>query len=185
MEENNKYPSQLAERFQVRLPNGMRDKLRIAAEKNNRSMNSEIIDRLQATFGFQESKIFADMAIDYDKEMNDITQEVSDRLSKVHKEKLEEIRLATDRLEKLEESKRVNEKNLRLIMSMMELQYEVALAKARGQEPPLLSGLNAPFEDGTPGTFQKNEKGEYLADLAEAAEAEAANGSVKLSRKIT
>jgi len=41
-----KYPSQLAERFQVRMPDGLRDQLRLAAERSGRSMNSEIIARL-------------------------------------------------------------------------------------------------------------------------------------------
>lgn len=42
-----KYPSQIAERFQVRMPDGLRDRLRDAAEANNRSMNSEIVARLE------------------------------------------------------------------------------------------------------------------------------------------
>ncbi|KQT53684.1 hypothetical protein ASG43_17765 [Aureimonas sp. Leaf454] len=44
---DDKFPSEAAERFQVRMPDGMRDRLRVAAEKNNRSMNAEIIDRLE------------------------------------------------------------------------------------------------------------------------------------------
>lgn len=34
----------------LRLPNGMRDRIRREAEANNRSMNAEIIARLQETF---------------------------------------------------------------------------------------------------------------------------------------
>ena len=45
-----KYPSQLAERFQIRLPDGMRDRLRYAAEMSGRSMNAEIVHRLELTF---------------------------------------------------------------------------------------------------------------------------------------
>lgn len=37
-------------RFLVRMPDGMRDRLREAAEANNRSMNSEIVSRLEQTF---------------------------------------------------------------------------------------------------------------------------------------
>jgi hypothetical protein len=44
-----KYPSELADRFIVRLPDGMRDKIAEAAKRNNRSMNSEIVARLQQT----------------------------------------------------------------------------------------------------------------------------------------
>lgn len=45
-----KYPSQLAERFQIRMPDGLRDKIRAAAEENKRSMNTEIIARLEESF---------------------------------------------------------------------------------------------------------------------------------------
>lgn len=50
MSEREKYPSEAAERFQVRLPEGMRDQLRDAAEANNRSMNAEIVARLSRSF---------------------------------------------------------------------------------------------------------------------------------------
>lgn len=46
-----KYPSEMAERFQVRMPDGLRDRLRDAAAANGRSMNSEIVARLDASFG--------------------------------------------------------------------------------------------------------------------------------------
>lgn len=46
MDDLDKFPSQLAERFQVRLPDGMRDRLKTAAEANKRSMNAEIVARL-------------------------------------------------------------------------------------------------------------------------------------------
>lgn len=43
---NERFPSQLAERFQIRLPDGLRDQIKADAEANGRSMNSEIIARL-------------------------------------------------------------------------------------------------------------------------------------------
>ncbi|MCF3932886.1 Arc family DNA-binding protein [Acuticoccus sp. M5D2P5] len=43
MGDDPKYPSQLAERFQIRLPDGLRDRIRDAAERNHRSMNAEIL----------------------------------------------------------------------------------------------------------------------------------------------
>jgi plasmid stability protein len=46
-----RYPSQLAERFQIRLPDGLRDSIKASAESNRRSMNSEIVARLLASFG--------------------------------------------------------------------------------------------------------------------------------------
>lgn len=45
-----RYPSQQQDRFIVRLPDGMRDALKAEAEKNNRSMNAEIVARLAFTF---------------------------------------------------------------------------------------------------------------------------------------
>lgn len=43
------YPSEEANRFQVRMPDGMREEIRAAAARNERSMNSEIIARLQGS----------------------------------------------------------------------------------------------------------------------------------------
>lgn len=40
------YPSESAERFQIRMPNGLRDEIRSAAAANERSMNAEIVARL-------------------------------------------------------------------------------------------------------------------------------------------
>lgn len=41
------YPSQIAPRFNVRFPDGMRDELAELAAKNRRSVNAEIVARLQ------------------------------------------------------------------------------------------------------------------------------------------
>lgn len=38
-----------ADQFPLRLPNGMRDQLKQSAEANGRSMNAEIVARLEAT----------------------------------------------------------------------------------------------------------------------------------------
>jgi hypothetical protein len=39
-----------SEQFMLRLPDGMRDRIREAAEANQRSMNAEILSRLEASF---------------------------------------------------------------------------------------------------------------------------------------
>lgn len=39
-----KYPSQLQDKFNLRLPDGMRDAIAERAKRNGRSMNSEIVD---------------------------------------------------------------------------------------------------------------------------------------------
>ena len=41
---------QSEDKYVVRFPNGMRDQIRAAAEANNRSMNAEIIARLERSF---------------------------------------------------------------------------------------------------------------------------------------
>lgn len=69
-------PSDLADKFMLRMPEGMRDRLKAEAEANNRSMNAEIVARLQQTFdrgrpdiNFQKevekilSKVAAEVAI--------------------------------------------------------------------------------------------------------------------------
>lgn len=48
--EKKPYPSELQDRFIVRFPEGMRDQIAEAAKANNRSMNSEIVARLEASF---------------------------------------------------------------------------------------------------------------------------------------
>lgn len=46
--DRHKYPSEEAERFQVRLPAGLRNDVRAAAVANGRSMNAEIVARIEA-----------------------------------------------------------------------------------------------------------------------------------------
>lgn len=41
------YPSEMQDRFIVRLPDGMRDKIAELAKQNSRSMNAEIVARLE------------------------------------------------------------------------------------------------------------------------------------------
>lgn len=43
------YPSETADRFIVRFPEGMRDRLKAIAAENGRSLNAEIVYRLQTT----------------------------------------------------------------------------------------------------------------------------------------
>ncbi len=43
-------PGRGSDQFPLRLPDGMRDRLKDEAQKNKRSMNAEIIARLEASF---------------------------------------------------------------------------------------------------------------------------------------
>nr|WMC97926.1 Arc family DNA-binding protein [Aminobacter aminovorans] len=45
-DQDDRYPSERMERFIVRMPDGMRDRIKAEAEQHNRSMNAEIIARL-------------------------------------------------------------------------------------------------------------------------------------------
>lgn len=50
MADRDPYPSEKQDRFIVRLPDGMRDRIKASAEVNNRSMNAEIVKRLENSF---------------------------------------------------------------------------------------------------------------------------------------
>jgi|GEM_PF-2220727 len=57
-------PSRLADQFVVRFPEGMRDKIAEAAKANNRSMNAEIVARLESSStGLSVRDHFAAMAL--------------------------------------------------------------------------------------------------------------------------
>ena len=48
------FPSQKQDKFVLRLPDGMRDQIKAQAEKSSRSMNAEIIARLESSLSSQE-----------------------------------------------------------------------------------------------------------------------------------
>ncbi|MEH3117113.1 MAG: Arc family DNA-binding protein [Methylorubrum populi] len=50
MDDEDKYPSQLADRFQVRMPPGLRERIARAAMYSGRSMNTEIVQVLEKHF---------------------------------------------------------------------------------------------------------------------------------------
>ncbi len=50
MNDKTAFPSDTADKVLVRMPDGMRDNLKAAAKANNRTMNAEIVARLQETF---------------------------------------------------------------------------------------------------------------------------------------
>ncbi|WP_313349946.1 Arc family DNA-binding protein [Paracoccus sp. (in: a-proteobacteria)] len=50
MAEREPYPSEKQDRFIVRLPDGMRDRIKAVATMHNRSMNAEIISVLEEAF---------------------------------------------------------------------------------------------------------------------------------------
>ncbi|MBZ0124099.1 MAG: Arc family DNA-binding protein [Roseovarius sp.] len=44
------YPSQKQDKFVLRLPEGLRDRIKAAAERNGRSMNAEIVQLLERQY---------------------------------------------------------------------------------------------------------------------------------------
>lgn len=50
MADRSSYPSEQADKYLLRLPEGMREQLKDAAKQNNRSMNAEIVARLEQSF---------------------------------------------------------------------------------------------------------------------------------------
>lgn len=74
-----KFPSEEKEKFMLRMPEGLREKLASVAQANGRSMNSELITRIEASFDVRiglESDI-ARMLEDF------INAKVADRLREI------------------------------------------------------------------------------------------------------
>ena len=59
-----KFPSQEMDRFNVRLPAGMRDAIAFRAKKNGRSMNAEIVQILQDALEFEDVSDSGETKID-------------------------------------------------------------------------------------------------------------------------
>lgn len=55
-----KRPSDLAEKMLIRLPEGMRDRIAEAATASGRSMNAEVVARLEASFEHDETQATLD-----------------------------------------------------------------------------------------------------------------------------
>lgn len=53
MSEKQTFPSDAADKVLVRMPDGMRDRLKDAAKSNNRTMNAEIVARLEGSFAVE------------------------------------------------------------------------------------------------------------------------------------
>lgn len=56
------YPSNSSDKYMIRLPDGMRDKIKINAAINRRSMNAEIIHYLDLALATQNEKGPAEVA---------------------------------------------------------------------------------------------------------------------------
>ncbi|WP_058097231.1 Arc family DNA-binding protein [Paracoccus sp. MKU1] len=52
MKKREDYPSGQLDRFIIRLPDGMRDRIKVLASQNERSMNAEIVFHLRKAIGW-------------------------------------------------------------------------------------------------------------------------------------
>ena len=85
------FPSQVAPRFMIRMPDGMRETIADIAERNNRSMNAEIVDRLSASL---EADKIGVSQIDFQASLLDVVTQIKDDLrDEIRKEVQEAMRL--------------------------------------------------------------------------------------------
>ncbi|WP_328186883.1 Arc family DNA-binding protein [Marinobacter sp. OP 3.4] len=86
------YPSHQLDKFQLRLPAGMREQIREAAERNSRSMNSEIVARLEQSFaGPKELEAAAGVSQRLEEQLQQVRMELS-LMAKANAEASEFIR---------------------------------------------------------------------------------------------
>lgn len=83
-------PSRKLDQYIVRFPDGMRDRLKETAARNNRSLNAEIISRLEDSFVFDDFGSSTGLAAD--------VQALTDRLEGLRKRR-EEMKTAMTTLE--------------------------------------------------------------------------------------
>lgn len=67
---------QTADKFIVRLPDGMRDRLSAAARSNGRSMTAELVHRLEASFAQDETAGVPDFSVSY--RLDELEKRVAD-----------------------------------------------------------------------------------------------------------
>jgi hypothetical protein len=77
------YPSHQLDKFMLRLPDGMRRNIEEEAAMNGRSMNAEIVNRLERSFQYNDPESGVAAALH---RMEDLTRELIARLEKVDPE---------------------------------------------------------------------------------------------------
>ena len=78
-------PSRLQDQFVVRLPDGMRELIKASAEENNRSMNAEIVARLEQSFNTGQG-LLGQAMIDVE------TKKMEERFEEMRKDLLDEVK---------------------------------------------------------------------------------------------
>ena len=71
------FPSDKQDKFMLRFPEGMRERIRVAAEKSGRSMNAEIVARLDESFRSVEMlERVSDMSAELDRKLEGVRKEM-------------------------------------------------------------------------------------------------------------
>lgn len=125
MSHDEDYPSRQLDKFMVRFPPGIRDEIAQAAEENNRSMNAEVVARLERS-------------LDVDRRLRGIAEEDPVRVIVATAEGMTE---AIQKIQKLALStaSRLSEVEMgRGVISGPELSYETAMETIPPEERELL-----------------------------------------------
>jgi len=105
MATDDQFPSDFADRFQVRMPPGLRDRLKSQAEANKRSMNAEIVARLEASFpSAVVAEAFKDMSPEAAILAEKIVERVIERVERFRVEADAEIKALQEENRKLREA---------------------------------------------------------------------------------
>ncbi len=125
MSHDDESPSRQLDKFMVRFPTGMRDEVAQAAEENNRSMNAEVVARL-------------DRSLDVDRRLREIGKEDPIRTIVATTEGMTEAILAIQKLA-LSTAGRLGERDPRRdAVSEREVSYDTAIEKIPTEERELL-----------------------------------------------
>lgn len=89
-----KYPSQMQDKFNLRLPEGMRDAIAERALKNGRSMNSEIVQILEDALSANNTET---QGLDLTGVSNEQMDHIIDIMSKRLVDKVGEVLASTDK----------------------------------------------------------------------------------------
>jgi predicted HicB family RNase H-like nuclease len=101
------YPSDKQDKFMLRFPEGMRERIRIAAEKNGRSMNAEIVSRLEESFQSEQTlQRYNMMSVTLDEKLEKVREEIDqmERSKSEASELIEQLQAMTTRKESQEQS---------------------------------------------------------------------------------
>jgi len=122
-------PGRGSDQFPLRLPDGMRDRLKAAAAKNSRSMNAEIVARLEDSFELTES--LTDLQQNAGEAMDAARKVIEDQAQRHEnlKETVERLTMALEGTLELERRRVEALQNLGLIVDDVH-----AVIRAIGQE---------------------------------------------------